>query len=1051
MEKLPTNGHQEAVQEKTPQLQTENLGKLREIISRYQAITQHPDLVNRDEIDKVFARCGLSLEEIPGAIGYQVNEGKLTNFFGDLFEKRRQELDVEEQGVRRLFGSDALERRKELDPYFQSDEIQTDEKLINAENQFRDLYLINLFLNQTISPRDKAQGSDLLELARKTAAFSQAVYLRWIQRNTIQLFREDALVDTQLPVKYKETISKIHGESQQRGLILDDLKRLAFVTANPDLQKEYNDVLDFLGKDYSSCGRFVDVVLPYFRTKVNGIPLNRAIDNICRFFTFVEKDEWDKIEATPEQVQILYNLVEKSFFEHLFTSASISTRKTRIILFFSMIKDPRAISGLVKFVREPPISHDHATAVEAISKIVEEPLSAGDLEKTLAGLIPLERRIINEWFLNPSPAMKTVIRECIPNTLAACIESPESHLIYGELVNLAFKIASASQEQIDPGALAAYFLGNFGEWSGTDQVDRLLLKNLHQTALIMAGSKIVDWRTTNPIIFNALVSPQDKDYFFFPGAIAREGLALNPQFTDKLASLYQSKDLQKGFLARAIFAEGLLFLTTKENGGEILESMLSVTRGTREDPSRIREIFQWMRALDSFGVFGFEAKGSLNEITADLKEKVVEAAKEKMEISEQEMPFLRERLNFLLQNKAFEIIPALLGQYEKREDNTKNVIREIGRHIILGDFKEWRDGLPTSLAQLAVLPEDKRAAWLAPANELHVPIRMQKQEEARTGALEAIKRIIQESKAHIAEVYRLDFSPDRIRVLKLQHDQLTKDLKDQTKDAEVKKELGMKKRSVDLELQVLEGMTGLESLSPDELQPIKILEIISKTKNALNSLGSLEQAQQDLDQISEVLTTQKELASVEELKAYDSDDPFALLNVGVEPRQTCQSWIEGSHNYCLPAYVADANKRIINVEGNNQEVLARSVMKLTHLQGENGQKIPAILLEPIYTTSELPQIYRAIVRIALAKASATGAVLVVSGEKMIASGVDHSHTIPLLSSEAQKKRFQYEEKDVRIFTPQSFNPHEYSDSLGGDISRFGNYHSLKNAVIITPF
>lgn len=1005
--------------EKSPQLPTENLGKLKEIIGRYHDIQVHPELVNRDEINEVFQRHNLSPQDMvsPAGLGYQVNEGKLTAFLGGMFEEKRNALNA----------------------YFTSDEIEG--QLVNAEKDFKDLHLLELLLNQTISSQDKEKSAGLLKLAQKTAKLTQNILKYWISKEGVRLFEEDALAGTNLPTRYKETGSEITKEPYDP---LGSLRELAVVTCDPVLRREYQALVNPFYQDSYRLGGD-GVYFPNFLKIVDinsdNYYLNRAIDMVRKSFS-------PRIDATPNQTHALYDVVEKRFFEQLFAGGRESWDGSEVAKTFSVLRDPRAIPGLIKHLRMFGSGHTSAVVVNTISNIVKQPLSREELNEVLAGLPLLERRVVNEWFINPASIVKAALQGNDGRIMAHCVQGAESHLAYGELVNLAAKIAETSGVKINERMLHFYFLGNFGEWR--DGVDRVLLSNLPEVAKTIARSKIVDWRTTSPIIFNALVSPQNKDYFFFPGTIASEGLSLEPQSLEKLVSLYQSKDLQKGFLARAVFAEGLLFLTTKENGGEILESMLSVTQGTREDPSRIREIFQWMRALDNFGVFSFEPRGSLNEIVADLREKVVVAAKEKMEISEQEMPFLRERLNFLLENKAFEIIPALLAQYEKRSDNTKNVIREIGRHIILGDFKDWRNSLSTSEAQLAVLSEGKRQGWLGPASELRVTIKMQKEEEARRGAVEAIKRIVQESKAHIAEVYKLDFSEERIRLLKLMHDQLTKDLKDQTKDAEVKRELGMKKHSVDLELQVLEGMTGLESLSLDQLQTVKILEIISKTKNALNSLGSLEQAQQDLDQISQVLTTQKELASVEELKAYDSDDPFALLNAGTQPRETCQSWRAGSHNYCLPAYVADANKRVINVEGNNKEILARSVIKLTHLQGENDQKIPAILLEPIYTTSELPQIYQAVVRMALTKAKAAGAVLVVSGEKMVASGSDHSHTIPLLSTEAKKNGFRYEEKDVQIFIPKSFNTHEYSDSLGGDISWFENYHPLKNAVIITP-
>lgn len=503
-------------------------------------------------------------------------------------------------------------------------------------------------------------------------------------------------------------------------------------------------------------------------------------------------------------------------------------------------------------------------------------------------------------------------------------------------------------------------------------------------------------------------------------------------------------------MARGIFAEGLLFLSSKTEGQQIMRDVLSVSTGANRDSERMRDIFTLLHSLDSFGKFEFTKRDNLADIASDLKSKLVTVVGEKMELSETESIVLNQRLSELMKTGLFEIVPQLLAKFhDQGKTQVADVVREIGKHVVLNDFREWRNNLPTSLEQLSLLDEQGRSAWLNPVPEVSITVGIN-MESARQGALDAIARIATEAKAHILEMYKLDFSQTGINVLKLKQEELIRQLKDNTRSSYERRDLGETKRSIDNQLRVVEGILGLESLTADHLDPVALNRYISGIVNSLSNFPNLEQPAQDLTQINEVLATQKEIGNVTTIRSYDSDDPISLLKVGTEPRETCQSYRRGSFNHCLPAYVADANKRLINAENDKQEVVGRTIIKLTHIRDAGGQTHPTILLEPIYTTSEIAPIYQSIVRLALVKAAATGVYLILRGDIMVHTGANNEFAIPVVEREAQRMGMDFSKRNLDIYLPESANPYEYSDSLGGEQAYFGGYHNLSDAIIVKP-
>lgn len=1012
-----------SVEQKTP-LTTENLKFVGDILQSYRD-AKSPESVSKDELPEA-----LALFQIQSLDGRGVAQ---------LWEKGKELLKEQQERER-------IEKEVKVSPWMVEEKPKVKSR-VELADEFREA-LADLRAASVLEKmgRDRWPNSregwergqvTLLSGARQLLQIRAVHSIRQLART---MLREDALNANGFP--YEEG----------GGQLTEALADLA-LAAKPQLEKSYQKATQMwdLRKEEEQ-------IIGYLKGKTD-MRLPSWVDDSFGRFDFesavnevkneLRGDAWRELAPTVEQTRALYDLISGRLFRDLYAGGRESWSGTASSNIFSVLRDPRAIPGLIEHLQQFGSGHTSNSVVYTIKEIVENPLSREDLDRVVAETGGVKGRILREWFLEP----EEWVQKLDGYGISGIAQSPGQYFARGELAKLAKKMAGEkgiefAKDKYGSDAYYYFFAGiNFDESFGTQQIEKLLLEDLGQVAEVVARSKLATWRVDMPQIFSALVNPRDGNYFYFPHLVVTESLGLAPEAVAKLEKLYATVDLRRGAHDRTLFAEGILFLSSKDNGREIMEGILAASTGASRDPARIREIFRMMETLDSFGAFDFSPKGTLTEISSDLRGKVIESARQRMKLEDSELPALDEKLDYLLQNNLLEIIPTLMAKVSGH-GNADKVVEEIGRHIVLGDFVAWRNSLETAQAALSVLPEDKREKWVTPCDEVRVAIRFHDEDETRGAATSAIKRIVEEAKAHIQEVYKLDFSGHRLEELHRLQQQLIGDIK-KSQESEGKRELGIRKRSVDAEAKLIEGILALDTLDRDSFDPAKVLDLVEKTRSAMTTLNGLEQPIADLEQIQRVFTTQQKLTTVSQLRAYDSDDPVALLKSGAEPRETCQSWRQGSHNYCLPAYVADANKRVINVEDERGEVVGRSIARLTHIRTEAGETVPVILLEPVYTTGETNYVYTAFVKLALAKAKAIGADLVMTYEMQAATGADHSKTVAVLPKEAKKAGFTMKRMPVEVFIPRSYNQYEYSDTLGGDVSWFDRYVPLQNAVVVT--
>ena len=505
----------------------------------------------------------------------------------------------------------------------------------------------------------------------------------------------------------------------------------------------------------------------------------------------------------------------------------------------------------------------------------------------------------------------------------------------------------------------------------------------------------------NPTL-RKIASPEDQDYSGFPMALAKISFGLDSALIERLSKIYQSDTLQKAAFNREVYLEGLLFLRQKENGKAVLETLLGAYRGTKDDPSRMRRIFQMLSTLDSFGEYAFvvpsqdeieninqeigelqdqfsrtndksekkRIKNRIETLTVKvqnltglkgiedaMRQKVVEFVCRRLELPQEYKDKIENNLEELLKSGVFEIVSSLAGNYQrKKEPEVQELLRKIFMHIIDRDFKSWRYSHERSKDQLDGLTAEQQGFWKANI-ELNIDVELSEDEKGRREAgWKAVQQMIRNAKEHILKLRPdFDFSRERAQILGAEVQELTEQIKSATSEDE-KQRLALEKRKVEAEAALVNGFLEIEKATPQSFTRERMLTLtreLHERSAKLNLPLTL-----DIQQIEKNFT----VGDIIRFTAYESDDPLTLLKVGVEPKETCQSWRNGDYNECLLAYVADSNKKVLNVVDEKGRVVARSIIKLTNQRDvndlESKTQRKTLFVETLYLLLPDSEVYR---------------------------------------------------------------------------------------------
>ncbi len=617
----------------------------------------------------------------------------------------------------------------------------------------------------------------------------------------------------------------------------------------------------------------------------------------------------------------------------------------------------------------------------------------------------------------------------------------------------------------------------------------IFLRVREEVEKVIIDSKLEIWVQSADKLLAALVNPLNGASVAFPKRIAQEGLGVSDEeMLAVLDRIFETKTFKNSGFPREAFLDGLILLNSKEDGNTVLETLLGAYRGAKDDPSRMRRIFQLLCTLDGFGEYDFvvpsqdkiaRANQEISELqnqylqTLDnaerkrikrrienltqtvqnltglkgiedtLRDRVIEVACRKLDLPQEYRDKIDKNLDELMKSGVFEIVISLAGRYKAmNEKEVYELLREIIAHIIEGDFKSWRYTHERSKAQLARLTEKQKELWIETLEPITIDIELPEDEERRrTDELKAVQEIIRNAKKHI--LYSkpdFDFSTERAQILADKISDLTQRIK--LAKSEDKERLILEKRRLQAEETLIKVFWEIENATPQSLTREIILAQARKLRESITKLN-LPLAGLDIEQIEKVFT----VGDVNRVTAFESDGPLTLFRVGVEPLETCQSWRNGIFNECLPAYVADSNKKVLNVVDDKGRIVARAIIKLTDQRNENDfeekTRRKTLFVEPPYSLLSNSEVYRAFFRFLLTKAQGLDASIT------LGKGFDET-TLRVFEEEARAFGYEMNKRILEVFIPPSLNKYEYSDTLGGKISWFYRYIPLEAVTFEKP-
>lgn len=942
----------------------------------------------------------------------------------------------------------------------------------------------------------------------------------------------------------KARIKKLDELNRKSGNELKDLGLLVSSEGNQPANSHYDQIFDFLIREATRdrieglCDMLCNslnpnlrariekmakgIIDPYLNWRSSGYSKEEVLDlgklHIDDFKQLDGLERWQIVKNFAESSgaiskeifsQVERIIIQKLFDEQLFPGGRESWEGTAAAKKMGDLGNPEALPLMLRHIEASGSGHTNNAVVYAMERLLKES-NPTELQHVLESL-PRNKRLLMKALVDENSYMsrfgiashytchllqngeRTIKQERYAKLLEESGISGEQlgdfYLLSGDrgkLLEIIKKVADLAGE--DKKAVILDYFRELTSFIGPDYPDSLRIVDDLAKDLEMPKSDLlarcVD-RFESPSknkTLKKIASPEDGDYGSFPVSLARDGLGLEDKFLEILYKIYKTKTLQSSALEREFYLEGLIMLKGRENGKVALETLLSAYKGTKDDPRRIRRVFQLLSTLDYFGEYDFvtpdqikvdgvrqeiadlqnqysrtqdkverkKIKNKIETLNMDLQnltglkgiedamtQRVVEAACRRLDLPQEYRNKIEINLEELLRGGVFEIIPSLAGKYEGiNEAEVKDLLRTITTHIIEEDFKSWRYTHERSEEQLTGLTEEQKEFWRGELEPVTIDIELPEDEkDRRADELKAAQEIIKNAKEHILDSQpNFDFSKERAQALISKIRELTEGIKSATSEDE-KRRLALEKRAVQAEANLVVGILEIENANPQSFTRERILAQARELRERISALD-LPLAGLDIEQIEKIFT----VGDIKRITAYESDDALTLLKVGVEPQETCQSWRNGGFNECLLAYVADSNKKVLNVADGEGRVVARSIIKLTKQRDakdfESKTQQRTLLVEKPYSLLPNPEVYRAFMRVLLEKARG------IDSSVTFRDGFD-VETLKVFEEEARAFGYEMNRSNLELFIPHSLNKYEYSDALGGKISWFDRYQQIE--------
>jgi hypothetical protein len=800
--------------------------------------------------------------------------------------------------------------------------------------------------------------------------------------------------------------------------------------------------------------------------QLDGLERWQIVKNFAESSGLISKETFTQVERI---------IIQRLFNEQITPGGNESWDGSKAVGKIGNLANPEALPLMLRHIETSGPGHTNHAMVFIMERLLEES-NPGELQQVL-GSLPADERALLEIMAGENSYMKRFGRA-----------ADSRYFVCSLLQNGALTIAKEQLTGIleEVGKVDEKGLRDFYLWQTLDTPETLalFLKARAKVEKVIIDSKSGAWTQSADKLLAALVNPNNGESIAFPKRIIEEGLGISdPKIIEILNKIFEDKAFSGSSFEKEAFLDGLVLLNSKENGRNALETLLYAHRGTRKDIARMRRIFQLLSTLDGFGEYDlatpdYDEADKINQEINDLQsqdsqsqdkverkkikdriealridlqnltglkgiedvmtQKVIETACRKLELPQEYKAKIEAKLEELMKNGIFEIVPLLAGRYEyMKETEVKKLLQTITAHIIDGDFGAWRYTHEGSEAQLAGLTHEQREFWKGTTEPIVIDINLPEDEKnRRADELKAAQQIIRNSKEHILHAHPdFDFSEKRLHDLNSKIAELTKMIKSAGSEDD-KKRLIVEKRMIQAEAILINGILEIENATPQSFTREKVIAQAKELSGKIVEFN-LPAARLDIEQIAKIFT----VGDIDCVRAYESDEAVTLFKAGVEPQETCQSWRNGTLNECLLAYVADSNKKVINVTDGKGRIVARSIIKLTNqrIKGDSMPETPrkTILVENPYSLLPNSEVYRAFIRALLIKAQGLDASITF-GDNF------DDDTLQVFKEEARVVGYDMRKCDLDIFIPPSLNKYEYSDALGGKIDYdFGKYKSLE--------
>lgn len=770
---------------------------------------------------------------------------------------------------------------------------------------------------------------------------------------------------------------------------------------------------------------------------------------------------------TFENVEMV--VIQRLFDEQLFPGGRESFDGTSAATKMGDLGNPGALPLMLRHIEAYGSGHTSNAVVYEMERLLKESDSEA-LQKVLE-VQSINKRLLLQALGDENSYMNRFGR--VNSRYLTC-----SLLQNGDVTIAREKLAKILEKSgiLDEGKVRGFYLGHSEDF---EEALAPLLKVRAEVETVIVESKLNVWIQSADKLLAALVNPKYGESVVFPKRIIREGLGISDEkMLAVVDHIFSAKTFKDSGFEREAFLDGLILLNSKEDGKAVLETLLTAYRGSRDDPKRMRRVFQGLSMLEGFGEYGFtvpnpdeaariqqdilhmqdqlaqasdkmgrkKIKNGIETLEAKLQnvtglkgieeamtQRAVESACRKLDLPAEYQQKITENFETLLKSGVFDIVPSLASKYDsKNEVEVRQLLRVITERVIDGTFHSWRYEHERSNSQLSGLSDEQKEFWKNNSDPISIDIELTEDESGRRDdELKAAQEIIRNAKEHILDFQpNFDFSKKRFDTLNEQVREITEKIKLSSSEDE-KMRLISEKRTLLAEATLIGGVLGIEMATPKSYTREKMLTQARELGEKILELN-IPLAGLDIEQMKKIFT----VGDIEGVIAYESDDPITLLKVGVEPQETCQSWRNGSFNECLLSYVADSNKKVLNVADRKGKIIARSIIKLTDQREENDfeskTRRKTLLVEKPYSLLPNSEVYRVFVRTLLAKARGLDISIT------FGSGFGQD-ALKIFEEEALLLGYAMREGKLDLYIPRSLNKYEYSDMLGGKISQFDRY------------